>query len=175
MVVDPVMGDHGKVYQTYTSAMCDGTACLAEQADIITPNLTEAALLLGLPYRDVLMADCREIAERLSLDGRRSVVLTGASTREDWTGAACFDSSSGRTEMIETRRVPREFHGTGDVFASVLTGALLQGNPLPQATRRAVEFIRVCAERTAAQDLPMREGVDFEPLLGLLTGGKPIA
>ena len=47
--------------------------------------------------------------------------------------------------------------------------------PLPQATRRAVEFIRVCAERTAAQDLPMREGVDFEPLLGLLTGGKPIA
>ena len=77
--------------------------------------------------------------------------------------------------MIETRRVPREFHGTGDVFASVLTGALLQGNPLPQATRRAVEFIRVCAERTAAQDLPMREGVDFEPLLGLLTGGKPIA
>ena len=175
VVVDPVMGDHGKVYQTYTSAMCDGTACLAEQADIITPNLTEAALLLGLPYRDVLMADCREIAERLSLDGRRSVVLTGASTREDWTGAACFDSSSGRTEMIETRRVPREFHGTGDVFASVLTGALLQGNPLPQATRRAVEFIRVCAERTAAQDLPMREGVDFEPLLGLLTGGKPIA
>ena len=175
VVVDPVMGDHGKVYQTYTSAMCDGTACLAEQADIITPNLTEAALLLGLPYRDVFVADCREIAERLSLDGRRSVVLTGASTREDWTGAACFDSSSGRTEMIETRRVPREFHGTGDVFASVLTGALLQGNPLPQATRRAVEFIRVCAERTAAQDLPMREGVDFEPLLGLLTGGKPIA
>ena len=172
VVVDPVMGDHGKVYQTYTSAMCDGTACLAEQADIITPNLTEAALLLGLPYRDVLVADCREIAERLSLDGRRSVVLTGASTREDWTGAACFDSSSGRTEMIETRRVPREFHGTGDVFASVLTGALLQGNPLPQATRRAVEFIRVCAERTAAQDLPMREGVDFEPLLGLLIPGK---
>ena len=137
VVVDPVMGDHGKVYQTYTSAMCDGTACLAEQADIITPNLTEAALLLGLPYRDVLVADCREIAERLSLDGRRSVVLTGASTREDWTGAACFDSSSGRTEMIETRRVPREFHGTGDVFASVLTGALLQGNPLPQSAPSA--------------------------------------
>lgn len=175
VVVDPVMGDHGQVYQTYTPAMCSGMARLAEEADVITPNLTEAALLLGVPYETLPAGEdgCREIVERLSLNGRRSVALTGASTAPELTGAMCFDAKTGRTEAVQTRRVPREFHGTGDVFASVLTGALVKGASLPDAARQAVEFIRTCAERTAAQDLPMREGVDFEPLLGLLTGGRP--
>ena len=170
-VIDPVMGDHGEVYQTYTPAMCAGMARLAELADVITPNLTEAALLLGVPY-DALPAGeagCREIVERLSLDGRRSVVLTGASTAPELTGAMCFDAKTGRTEAVQTRRVPQEFHGTGDVFASVLTGALLQGASLPDAVRQAVDFVRACAERTAKAGIPMREGVEFEPLLGLLT------
>ena len=174
VVVDPVMGDYGQVYQTYTPAMCAGTARLAELADVITPNLTEAALLLNRPY-DALPPDeagLLEITRQLSLGGRRSVVLTGASAAPDLTGAACFDAATGRTQMIQTRRVPREFHGTGDVFASVLTGALVGGAPLPAAVERAVEFVRLCGERTAAQDLPMREGVDFEPLLGWLTAGR---
>ena len=170
-VIDPVMGDHGEVYQTYTPAMCAGMARLAELADVITPNLTEAALLLGVPY-DALPAGeagCREVVERLSLAGRRSVVLTGASTAPELTGAMCFDAKTGRTEAVQTRRVPQEFHGTGDVFASVLTGALVQGASLPDAVRQAVDFVRACAERTAKAGIPMREGVEFEPLLGLLT------
>ena len=173
VVVDPVMGDHGDVYQTYTPAMCAGMARLAEQADVITPSLTEAALLLGIPYGDLPAGEggCREIVERLSLEGRRSVVLTGASTAAHLTGAMCFDAATGRTEAVQTRRVEREFHGTGDVFASVLTGALVHGRSLTEAAGQAVEFIRACAERTAAEGLPLREGVDFEPLLGFLTGG----
>ena len=171
VVVDPVMGDHGRVYQTYTPAMCAGTAHLAAQADVITPNLTEAALLLDIPYEDLPTGEdgCREIVERLSLEGKRSVVLTGASAEEGETGAVCYDASTGRVEVVETQRVPREFHGTGDVFASVLTGALVQGASLTEAARAAVDFVRLCAERTAAEGLPMREGVDFEPLLGTLT------
>ena len=174
VVVDPVMGDHGAVYQTYTPAMCEGMVHLAEQADVIVPNLTEAALLLGIPYGELPTGEtgCREIVERLSLEGRRSVVLTGASAAPDLTGAMCFDAKSGQTENIQVSRVPREFYGTGDVFASVLAGALVKGTALPEATRQAVEFVRACAERTAEQNLPIREGVDFEPLLGLLTGGK---
>lgn len=170
-VIDPVMGDHGEVYQTYTPAMCAGMARLAELADVITPNLTEAALLLGVPYGELPVgeAGCREIVERLSLDGKRSVVLTGASTAPELTGAMCFDARTGRTEAVQTRRVPQEFHGTGDVFASVLTGALVQGAALPDAARQAVDFVRACAERTAKAGIPMREGVEFEPLLGLLT------
>ena len=174
VVVDPVMGDHGEIYQTYTPAMCEGTARLALQADVITPNLTEAALLLDMPYEALPSgeAGCREIVERLSLEGQRSVVLTGASCEPDLTGAMCFDAGTGRTEAVQTRRVPQEFHGTGDVFTSVLTGALVRGASLPEAARQAVDFVRACAERTALEALPMREGVDFEPLLGLLTG-KP--
>lgn len=174
VVVDPVMGDHGAVYQTYTPAMCTGTARLAEMADVITPNLTEAALLLGVRYDELPTgeAGCREIVERLSLDGRRSVVLTGAVTAPELTGAACFDAVSGGTDLIQTQRVPREFHGTGDVFASVLTGALVQEETLPEAVRQAVEFVRACAQATARSGLPMREGVEFEPLLGLLTDGQ---
>ena len=174
VVVDPVMGDHGKVYQTYTPEMCEGMVHLAEQADVIVPNLTEAALLLGIPYEQLPAGEngCREIVERLSLEGRRSVVLTGASAAPELTGAMCFDAKSGRTESIQVQRVPREFYGTGDVFASVLAGALVRGAALPEATRQAVEFVRVCAVRTAEQELPIREGVDFEPLLGLLTGER---
>lgn len=170
VVVDPVMGDHGKVYQTYTPAMCAGTAHLAAQADVITPNLTEAALLLGIPYEDLPAGTdgCREIVEKLSLEGTRSVVLTGAAG-ENSTGAVCFDAADSRVHTVQTDRVPREFHGTGDVFASVLTGALVQGASLTEAARAAVDFVKLCAERTAAQGLPMREGVDFEPLLGTLT------
>lgn len=173
VVIDPVMGDHGRVYQTYTPAMCAGMARLAEQADVITPNLTEAALLLGLSFGALPTGEkgLREIVKRLSLDGRRSVVLTGASAAPELTGAMCFDAGTGRTHLIQTQRVPREFLGTGDVFASVLIGALVRGADLADAARQAAEFVRACGERTAEEDLPLREGVDFEPLLGLLTGG----
>ena len=174
VVVDPVMGDFGRVYQTYTAAMCDGMARLAELADVITPNLTEAALLLGQPY-DALPAGeagLRQITERLSLEGRRSVVLTGASLAPGQTGAVCYDARTGRTQVVQTAYIAHEFHGTGDVFSSVLTGALVRGASLAEAAGEAAGFVRACAERTAAEDLPMREGVDFEPLLGLLVPGK---
>lgn len=177
VVIDPVMGDYGRVYQTYTAAMCDGMARLAELADVITPNLTEAALLLGRPY-DALPAGeagLRQITEQLSLEGRRSVVLTGASLAPGRTGAVCYDARTGRTQVVQTAYIAHEFHGTGDVFSSVLTGALVRGSTLADAAGQAAEFVRACAQRTAAEDLPMREGVDFEPLLGLLIpGGKAV-
>ena len=171
VVVDPVMGDYGRVYQTYTAAMCSGMARLAELADVITPNLTEAALLLGQPYETLPAGEAglREITERLSLGGRRSVVLTGASLAPGRTGAVCFDARTGKTEAVQTAYVAHEFHGTGDVFSSVLTGALVRGESLSSAAGEAAAFVRACAERTAAEDPPMREGVDFEPL-GIVKG-----
>ena len=171
VVVDPVMGDDGQAYQTYTPAMCGGMARLAELADVITPNLTEAAFLLGLDYRE-LPTDgdgLHRVEEELSLGGKRSVALTGASLAPGKTGAMCFDARTGRTEAVQTDFIAHPLHGTGDVFASVLTGALVKGVPLVEAAGQAVGFIHACAARTVEQDLPLREGVDFEPLLGLLT------
>ena len=174
VVVDPVMGDGGEVYKTYTPAMCRGMKRLAEMADVITPNLTEAALLLDMPYETIPTdeAGVRAVVERLSLEGKRSVVLTGFSAAPHLTGAMCFDAATGQTEIVQAQRVEREFYGTGDVFASVLTGALVKGCSLKEAAGQAVGFILECAKLTAENQLPLREGVDFEPLLGLLTGGS---
>lgn len=179
VVIDPVMGDDGRAYQTYTEEMCEGMCRLSALADVITPNLTEAAFLLGRPYESLpgvgTNADpdgLRRLAEDLSMGGRRSVALTGASLSPGKTGAMCFDARTGRTEAVQTDFVAHPLHGTGDVFASVLTGALLQGKSLPEAAEQAAEFIHACALRTVAQDLPLREGVDFEPLLYMLTGNQ---
>ena len=173
IVVDPVMGDQGLVYKTYTPAMCEGMKRLAEAADVITPNLTEAALLLDIPY-DRMPTDevgLRSVVAQLSLGGCRSVVLTGFSSSPDLTGALCYDAANGETSAVQVERVNREFYGTGDVFSSVLTGALVKGASLHDATAQAVSFVLECAKLTAKNQLPIREGVDFEPLLGLLTGG----
>lgn len=167
-VVDPVMGDHGKLYRTYTPEMCRAMTQLAEEADVIVPNFTEAAHLLDRPYTDVAAAAPEDTVRRLSRDGRRSVVLTGVSLRPGQIGAACFDRRDGSVSLVQTVFVGRAFHGTGDLFASVLTGALVRGDSLEGAARQAAEFVRLCAQRTAPQDLPAREGIDFEPLLGLL-------
>ena len=172
-VVDPVMGDHGVRYATYTDGMCRAMGKLCEKADVITPNLTEAAFLLDRPY-EAMPQDpegFQALARELSGGGRRSVVLTGAYSCPEDIGAACFDRETGRTELLLTGRVPGEYHGTGDVFASVLTGALVQGDGLARAAQRAVDFVAACAERSHLEEIPQREGVDFEPLLGLLTRG----
>ena len=171
VVVDPVMGDDGKAYQTYTSALCSGMTHLAELADVITPNLTEAAFLLGRPYDQLPQeeAGLQELVRELGLHGRRSVVLTGVSLSPGKTGAMCFDAKTSRTETVQVDMIAHPLLGTGDIFASVLTGALVRGDTLFSAAAQAADFVRACAVHTAAQDLPLREGVDFEPMLGLLT------
>ncbi len=168
VVVDPVMGDHGRLYRTYTPEMCRAMADLAAEADVIVPNRTEAARLLDRDYDSLPDEAAGETVQALSLGGRRSVVLTGVSLQPGKTGAACFDRETGQVALIQTDFAGRAFHGTGDLFASVLTGALVRGETLCQAAERAAEFVRLCALHTTPQDLPPREGVDFEPLLGLL-------
>ena len=170
VVIDPVMGDDGKAYQTYTSALCSGMTHLAELADVITPNLTEAAFLLGRPYDQLPQeeAGLQELVRELGLHGRRSVVLTGVSLSPGKTGAMCFDAKTSRTETVQVDMIAHPLLGTGDIFASVLTGALVRGDTLFSAAAQAADFVRACAVHTVAQDLPLREGVDFEPLLWTL-------
>ncbi|WP_409967927.1 pyridoxamine kinase [Bengtsoniella intestinalis] len=167
VVIDPVMGDHGQVYKTYTPAMCEGMVALAKKAHVITPNLTEAALLLGREYTSMPqdVAGLETIVAELSLDGKRSVVLTGVSAQEGQTGALSFDAKTGALSLCQAPQVARILHGTGDVFASVLTGGLVQGNSLLDVTTQAVEFVSLCAQRTHRQNLSPQAGVDFEPLL----------
>ena len=173
-VVDPVMGDHGRRYRTYTEEMCAGMGELCRHADVITPNLTEAAFLLGLDYDSLTGsgAEGMELARMLSDNGRRSVVLTGVSDGEGRVGAACWDKTAGRGQLVMAPRVEGAYHGTGDLFSAVLTGSLVRGESLACAAEKAAQFVSRCAARTKAQTYPRREGVDFEPLLGQLAGEK---
>lgn len=167
VLVDPVMGDHGRVYRTYTPEMCALMGEAAAEADLITPNLTEAALLLGEDYQSVptSQAGMEDWLTRLSLGGKRSVVITGVSLAPQSVGAGCYDRHSGKTRFAMARQEAGSFSGTGDLFASVLLGGLLRGESLSAATAMAVDFIQKCVSWTLAAGSPVLDGVQFEPLL----------
>lgn len=167
VLIDPVMGDHGRVYRTYTPEMCEQMIQLAAEADLITPNLTEAALLLGEPFDHIpaSQAGIEEWLRRLSLGGKRSVVITGVSLAPKALGAGCLDARSGKIRFAMAHQEPGQFFGTGDLFAAVLLGSLLRGETLSESTARAVDFIQKSVARTLAAGTPMLEGVQFEPLL----------
>lgn len=169
-MVDPVMGDNGHTYRTYTPQLCARMAELAAQADVITPNLTEAAILLGEPYDpDPSLPKATEWLKRLSLDGSRSVILTGLSLAPDTLGAGCFDRSTGLVHTAQAPLAKGRFSGTGDLFASVALGRLLAGAGLADAAQTAVEFVARAAQTTLDRGGDPLEGADFEPLLGYLT------
>ena len=167
VLVDPVMGDHGKPYRTCTPDLCAKMRQLADQADCITPNWTEAALLLDEDYanRPTEETGIRNWLERLSLDGKRSVVLTGVSLTEGQIGAGYFDRITGTTGFAMAHQEPAHFPGTGDLFASVLMGALMRGDELPGSVRQAVDFVPRCVACTLEVGTQPLEGVQFEPLL----------
>lgn len=172
-LVDPVMGDHGKTYRTCTPALCAGMRRLAAHAQVITPNLTEAALLLGLSpdTRPAGTEELKDWAARLSLDGKRQVVITGVGPEPDLTGGLCVHG--GGLEWACVPRVDAQFHGTGDLFASVLLGGLLQKASLPAAARKAAGFTALCIQHTARVGTPPLYGVEFEGLLGHLMESSP--
>ena len=166
VLIDPVMGDDGAAYDTYGEGLIAGMRHLAGRADIITPNFTEAAFLLGLPG-DALKTGAispEEAVKQLSLEGRRSVVLTGY-RRGANTGSLCLDAKTGQLAVTENPCVVVSFPGTGDLFASVLCGGLMQGKALADSAALAENFVHDCIVRTAERGLPRFHGVDFEPLL----------
>lgn len=163
-LVDPVMGDHGRLYKTYSPDRVRGMARLCTQADVITPNLTEARFLLGETYRDEVMTaeDIRALCGRLSALGPSCVVITGISTGADTVGSASLDRCSDVFSVHEMARLPGKWHGTGDIFCSVLLGGLLGGRTLTDAAALAVDFTQQSIARTYALGTDPRFGVDFE-------------
>lgn len=167
LFVDPVMGDGGKLYATITPEMAASMARLCGKAKVITPNLTEAAQLLGRPYDWAAVAPPEEILTALRALGPEIVVLTGVE-QEGKVGAAWTD---GRTVKSCVRdRVPGVYHGTGDLFAASLLGGLLNGLPLEEACGVAVDFTHAAIEATCAAGGDTRFGPKFERFLGRLAG-----
>lgn len=170
LFVDPVMGDHGKLYSTYTMDRVAGVKELCQKADLLTPNLTEACLLLDEPYEagPLSPAKAQSLCARLCDMGPKSVVITGISTHASTIGAAAFDSAEKHFTLHEMPCIPNVWHGTGDIFSSVLLGAIMQKRPLHDAAALAVQFIYRCIASAHQRGADPRYGVDFERQLPYL-------
>lgn len=177
ILVDPVMADNGRFYSVFQSGFEKGMARLCQKAGLIVPNMTEAAFLLGREYREgpYREKDIRRTLEELSKLGPRQVVLTGVWFEEEELGAACFDAADGAVSYALSPRVEGFYHGTGDVFGSVLLAGLLNGLPLNESTRLAADFTAGSIRRTAAAGTDQRFGVDFEAELPALIARMGLA
>lgn len=169
-VVDPVMADNGKVYPTYTPELCRAMAELANGADILTPNLTEASIILGVdwPGADIDADTVHRMIDGLREKGAKNVVLKGIE-HGDGTIHNYIEGES--VEFTETTNelLPYKLHGTGDLFASALLAAVMAGKDLAVATRFASDFVVDAMKVTAHQPDFQNRGVSFEPLLGKIS------
>ena len=143
-IVDPAMADHGRLYsgldETYARAM----GALCKKADVILPNITEAAMLSGIPYREELSE--KYVTELLDALNHRCVALTGVSYSPEETGIVLREGE--RQQYFRHGRVGASYHGTGDIFAACFTGAWMQEKDLYEAVKIAGEFTRQCIENT---------------------------
>ena len=164
VAIDPVMGDYGRLYATYSRELAEGMRRLLDVADVLTPNLTEACVLAGCSY-DPEMHDSRltSIARELSGPNGAKVVITGIPR-----GGALlnFAWQRGRRPFFHAeRKLGEDRSGTGDVFSSVLLGALMNGKAFEDAVVRASRFVAAAVRRSIELEIPVRHGLAFEELL----------
>ncbi|MBK5243894.1 MAG: pyridoxamine kinase [Eubacteriaceae bacterium] len=170
ILVDPVMADNGELYSVYSPEMAIGMKKLCAKADIIVPNLTEAAFLLEKPYiaEGYDQAHIEALLKNLAELGAKKVVLTGVSFDKSKLGAATYDSETGVIHYAFNDRIEGLFHGTGDIFGSTLLSALLSDFPLDEATQIAVDYVHECIVKTVELDQEKKYGVCFEQAIPYL-------
>ena len=169
-IVDPVMGDGGQKYPTYTDEMCQATAGLVYGADLLTPNLTEASILTHLPYEGQSPDDTQvaRMMDGLLAMGARYVVLKGIVRGGDTIVNFVGGRNMGMA-AVDGRLLPFMIHGTGDLYASSLLAAIMCGHGLVDAAGFAGTFVRKAMEVTRRQPDYQMRGVSFETVLGDVT------
>lgn len=167
VMVDPVMGDNGKPYETYTSEMCARMTELVAHADIITPNLTEACILANVPYdAGISQAKALELAEALCEMGPGRVVVTGIEGTNSVMNA-CFER--GREPfVVETARLGEQRSGTGDIFSAIISADAVNGVEFRQSVTKASKFVGECVAASIELGIPRTDGLAFEEKLHTL-------
>ncbi|AFM39459.1 pyridoxal/pyridoxine/pyridoxamine kinase [Desulfosporosinus acidiphilus SJ4] len=170
VMVDPVMADNGVLYSVYSPEMAKGMSKLCAKADIIVPNLTEAAFLLEEEYvgENYSQEYIESLLKRLSVLGAKKIVLTGISFKRGTLGAASLDNGTGKISYAFNASVDGHFHGTGDVFSSTLLAGLLNNFSLEEALQIAVNYTLKCIQLTEKSGQEKRFGVCFERALPYL-------
>ena len=165
-VLDPVMGDDGRLYSGMAEEMPKKWRALCAHADVVTPNMTEYALLTGEAYSLAprTRAQAEGMLKKLLDMGAKSAVITSLPL-ESGLANVYMRRGENRMGLCAFERLAAHYPGTGDLFASVLTGALLRGEGLEDAVGRATDFTRLCVRRSMRFSTPVNYGVDLEPLL----------
>lgn len=172
VVVDPAIGDAGKLYTGLDDEIVAHMRALCLRANLITPNYTELFLLQQRPLRKEMVSDaemellCRELS-----DGRLRIAVTGLPREGGQVGVAWFNPETNIFRLVECAYVPQSYPGTGDIFVACLTGALLNGLLGTDAVRAAMQFVREAARKTFCAGALPREGVWFEPFLHSIQPG----
>ncbi|MCD7738459.1 MAG: pyridoxamine kinase [Lachnospiraceae bacterium] len=192
-ILDPAMGDNGRAYATCGGDIQESMRSLVSLADVVTPNVTEACILTGTPWRpDFSQKELVTLAQKLLSMGPKQVVITGI-PRKSFIGNLCMTDKKHLTEsissseeyhipeekqvsLLRTRRVSKSRHGTGDLFSAILAAELVKAPspanaPFPSqealtaAVKKASGFVRKCLLVSDACFLPEPEGVCFEKIL----------
>lgn len=164
VVVDPAMADNGKLYPAFGESYVEAMKHLCfEKADVIVPNITEACMLTNSEYKEKYDESyIHDLMKKLSHAGAKTIVMTGVGYSEDKTGVAI--SENGGFEYYSHPRTDKSCHGTGDVFASAFTGALMNGKDMYSAVKIAADFTLSCIKHTI-DDESHWYGVKFEKAL----------
>lgn len=174
-VIDPVLGDDGKLEPTMNMEMVDNMRWLCSKATCITPNLTEASLLLQEPYPEEAVIKGMEAGMlkdwlyRLTDAGPDIAVITSVPEGNGrHSSVVAYHKSQKRFWRVDCDYIPAAYPGTGDTFSSVLTGSLMQGDSLPLAMDRAVQFVTLGIRAAFGHGAPQREGIFLERILSAL-------
>lgn len=172
-LIDPVMGDDGKIYTTYNSVMLEHMKRLVSVADIITPNLTELCVLADTEYPpSITLEGVSELCHTVAKCGVKKIAVTGlesgivSDASPDKIINLVYDSGS--ISILENEKVPTLYCGTGDVFASVLCGETVRGESFERAVKKAADFTELCTRDTYNHGGDRLYGVRFEDKLNLL-------
>ncbi len=166
IIVDPVMGDHGRLYAGFNADYVKANCTLCAVADVVLPNITEACLLTGSEYKDSYdEAYIRELLQRMAALGSGTVVLTGVNLSAGYTGIMGYEKAEDRFFTYQRERLDCTYHGTGDIFAAVSAGGLMRGLPAEKAFALAADYTALTIERSMQQGIEDRWGVCFEETL----------
>ncbi|MCI8364171.1 MAG: pyridoxamine kinase [Eubacterium sp.] len=165
VIIDPVMGENGKAYPTYTAEMCDKMKHLVEYADILTPNVTEACMLTGMPFKDRnwQRKELLEMMARLRELGAKKIVVSGLDSGQFISNAV--SEVPGECKLLRQKRVGKVRSGTGDIFSSIIAADCVNGVDFETSVRKAAAFVQECIRATEKFDIPETDGVCFEEVL----------
>ena len=166
-IIDPVMGDYGKMYPTYTQETCEEMKKLVTHADILTPNLTEGCILSGMAYHESwTKKELTHMAELLAEKGPEKIVITGIQQGK-YVANFCYEMGQ-EGYFIKTEKAGTSRSGTGDIFSAIIAADAVNGVDFHDSVKKASAFIKKCILKSMEMDIPLTDGVCFEELLTTL-------